>query len=75
MGACFSEIAQLDEFLALDIDQVIEIISSDHLTTAGEENVCLWKALIAACFSNMELKLIKYSFKKLQLLHFFQTWN
>lgn len=36
----YSYVVKCDEFLALNKDQVIEIISSDHLTTAGEDKVC-----------------------------------
>ncbi|VDN20387.1 unnamed protein product [Gongylonema pulchrum] len=35
----FSQLVHCEEFLALDKEQVIELISSDHLTTNGEHKV------------------------------------
>ncbi|VDO58021.1 unnamed protein product [Onchocerca flexuosa] len=35
----FNHVVKCDEFLTLNKNQVIEIISSDHLTTAGEDKV------------------------------------
>lgn len=36
----YSHVVKCDEFLALSKHQVVEIISSDHLTTTGEDKVC-----------------------------------
>jgi len=37
----FSELIQTEEFLSLNCDQLARLISSDRLTTTGEEKVCI----------------------------------